>query len=68
MKDKKAVVNGLIYALLIGIFCGAVGIAFNYAVKYTAALRGKFPILAAMIVMLVLGPVIVGINKWFKVP
>lgn len=68
MKDKKAVVNGLIYALLIGIFCGAAGIAFNYAVKYTAALRGKFPILVAMIVMLVLGPVIVGINKWFKVP
>ena len=68
MKDSKKVLNGLVYALLIGIFCGAVGVAFNYAIKYTGVLRGKLPILWAMVVMVVLGPVIVSINKWFKVP
>ncbi len=65
--DKKKVLNGLAYALIIGIICGAVSIAFNYAIKYTGVLRGKLPILWAMVLMVVLGPVIVSINKWFRV-
>ena len=67
MKDSKKVINGLIYALVIGIICGAVGVAYNYLIKYTGVLRGKFPIWLAMVVMLILGPVIIRVNKWFKV-
>ena len=68
MKDKKAIVNGLIYALIIGIICGAVGVGYNYLIKYIGVARGQLPIIWAMVVMVVLGPVIININKWCKVP
>ena len=67
MKDKRSVLSGLAYALIIGIVCGAVGIAYNYAITYVSLLRGNFTILWAMVLMVLLGPCIISINKWFGV-
>ena len=68
MVMNKKVVNSLIYALVIGIICGIVGVAFNYAIKYISALRGSFSIYVALAVMVVLGPVIAGCYKWMGAP
>ena len=64
---KKKVLNAVIYALVIGIICGCAGVIFNYLIKYTAKLRGSIPFYWQLAVMLVLGLVIVSVNKWCKI-
>ena len=67
MKDKK-VVNSLIYALIIGIVCGAVGVLMNYLLKWTGQLRGSLGFYVQLAVMVVLGPVVAGCYKWLGTP
>lgn len=65
---KNKVINSLIYALVIGIVCGIVGTAFNFAIKYIGVFRGSLPLYVQLIIMVALGPVIAGCYKWMGAP